>query len=461
VPETDPIEVVLPELGESVEGGTMVAWLVAPGDVVKEGQVIAEVSTDKVDTEIPSPAAGTVVRLAVEVGSEVTVGGILCELSAAEVTSAPTTAVSADASEASAPASSPAAAATGPAPSATGHRADHAGADAGADAAMGAEQATPEELREPGTRVSPLVRRRLREHELDPKGIEGTGPGGRLTLEDVEAALETRIGSDSDQPATPSRPLDDAPRSTESRTEPLSRTRKVIATRMLQSMQTTAQLTAAVEADLTRVMRLRTRIAAKAREEIGSSLSPLAFIAHATARALAEHPILNASIDTDAGTVTYHGSVHLGIAVDAPMGLIVPVIDDAQDLGVVSLQQRIADVAERARTKRITPDDLSGGTFTITNTGSRGSLFDTPILNAPEVGILATPTIEKRPVVLTDDDGNERIAVRQRIYLCLSYDHRLVDGADAARFLTDLARLLDSDEWGPEIDVLVAASTVP
>jgi pyruvate dehydrogenase E2 component (dihydrolipoamide acetyltransferase) len=436
VPETDPIEVVLPELGESVEGGTIVAWLVAPGDVVKEGQVIAEVSTDKVDTEIPSPAAGTVVRLAVEVGSEVAVGGILCKLAAAEVTSAPTTAVSTDDSEtATAPEASSAAATTGPAPS--------------------------EALREPGTRVSPLVRRRLREQELDPKGIEGTGPGGRLTLEDVEAALEARIGTDSDRPATPSRPLDGAPRSTESRTEPLSRTRKVIATRMLQSMQTTAQLTAAVEADLTRVMRLRARIGAQARAEIGSSLSPLAFIAHATTRALAEHPILNASIDTDAGTVTYHGSVHLGIAVDAPMGLIVPVIDDAQELGVVSLQQRIADVAERARTKRITPDDLAGGTFTITNTGSRGSLFDTPILNAPEVGILATPTIEKRPVVLTDDDGNERIAVRQRTYLCLSYDHRLVDGADAARFLTDLARLLDSDEWGPEVDALVAASTTP
>jgi pyruvate dehydrogenase E2 component (dihydrolipoamide acetyltransferase) len=428
-----PLPVALPELGESVEGGTIVAWLVEVGDTVTEGQAIAEVSTDKVDTEIPSPAAGTVLRLAVEVGAEVEVGAIICELDASA-------AAGAAAGTAEQAPSTPTAAAAADEPAATASAA----------------------LPDLGARVSPLVRRRIREHELDPTGIVGTGPGGRITLEDVEVALESRAGA-------PSRPATGAPRAggagaaTEGsargpRTEPLSRTRKVIAARMLESMQTTAQLTAAVEADVTRLMRLRSRIGTEARARIGSSLSPLAFIAHATVRALAIHPILNASIDTDEGTVTYHGAINLGIAVDAPTGLIVPVIRDAQDLGVVTLQQRIADVAARARGKRITPDDLAGGTFTITNTGSRGSLFDTPILNPPEVGILATPTIEKRPVVLTDDDGSERIAVRQRTYLCLSYDHRLVDGADAARFLTDLAALLDSADWGPEIDELIAAS---
>jgi 2-oxoglutarate dehydrogenase E2 component (dihydrolipoamide succinyltransferase) len=165
--------------------------------------------------------------------------------------------------------------------------------------------------------------------------------------------------------------------------------------------------------------------------------------------------LLNASIDVEAGTFTLHAGVNLGIAVDAPNGLMVPVIRDAQLLGPVSLQQAIADLAERARTRRITPDDLAGGTFTITNTGSRGSLFDTPILNPPEVGILATPAIEKRPVVVTESDGTDRVAVRHRTYLCLTYDHRLIDGSDAARFLGELAALVDSDDWGPEIDALL------
>ena len=453
MPESDPLPVALPELGESVEGGTLVAWLVEVGDTVTEGQALAEVSTDKVDTEIPSPAAGTVVGRSVDVGAEVAVGAVICELDVSSAARPPEPSQQSTRPPAGDATTTPAA----PAASAEPVR-DETSPARGADSAIAAAQAASEALRDLGARVSPLVRRRLREHELDPTGIVGSGPGGRITLEDVEVALEARVDGPSAPGAGTSRPDATAAAARESRTEPLSRTRKVIAARMLESMQTTAQLTAAVEADVTRVMRLRTRIGAQARARIGSSLSPLAFIAHATVRALADHPILNASIDTDEGTVTYHGAVNLGIAVDAPTGLIVPVIRDAQDLGVVTLQQRIADVAERARGRRITLDDLSGGTFTITNTGSRGSLFDTPILNPPEVGILATPTIEKRPVVLTDDDGSERIAVRQRTYLCLSYDHRLVDGADAARFLTDLAALLDSDEWGPEVDELVAAS---
>jgi 2-oxoglutarate dehydrogenase E2 component (dihydrolipoamide succinyltransferase) len=240
-----------------------------------------------------------------------------------------------------------------------------------------------------------------------------------------------------------------------SRTEKLTRTRKVIAERMSASIHTTAQLTSAVEADMTRVMSLRAQVRDAAKARHGVSLSPLAFIAAATVRALLDHPVLNASIDVDAGEVTYHDSVGLGIAVDTPGGLIVPVIRGAEALGPIALQQRIADLAARARDRRLTPDDLAGGTFSITNTGSRGSLFDTPILNPPEVGILATPTIEKRPVVLSDGDG-DRIAIRHRTYLCLTYDHRLVDGADAARFLVDLAERLDSDAWGPEVAALNA-----
>jgi pyruvate dehydrogenase E2 component (dihydrolipoamide acetyltransferase) len=440
-----PRPVLLPELGESVESGTLIAWLVAVGDVVSEGQAIAEVSTDKVDTEIPSPLAGTITGLIADVGAEVAVGAVLCELEPSDGTS---TAAAEPATAAAAPAP-----AAGPPTTAGSATASHADAPDTSREALAAAAAASRALRDLGARVSPLVRRKLREHDLDPTGLVGTGPGGRLTMDDVEAALEREAsGAPPLVVATPE------PSSSDARTEPLTRTRKVIAERMLASMQTTAQLTAAVEADVTRVMHLRSRVGEVARARIGSSLSPLAFIAHATVRALADHPVLNASIDTDAGTVTYHAGVNLGIAVDAPAGLIVPVIRGAQDLGVVTLQQRIADVAARARNKRITPDDLSGGTFTITNTGSRGSLFDTPILNPPEVGILATPTIEKRPVVITGPDGSERIAVRHRTYLCLSYDHRLVDGADAARFLTDLAALLDSDAWGPEVDELIAAA---
>ena len=295
-------------------------------------------------------------------------------------------------------------------------------------------------------RLSPSVRRLVREHGLDPTGLRATGQGGRLTRDDVLAAVGA--GAALARPAAGTA----APGE---RTEPLSRMRRVIAQRMTESLHATAQLTSAVEADVTRIMALRARVRDTARERHGVSISPLAFLAHATIRALQLHPLLNASIDVEAGTFTLHAGVNLGIAVDAPNGLMVPVIRDAQLLGPVSLQQAIADLAERARTRRITPDDLAGGTFTITNTGSRGSLFDTPILNPPEVGILATPAIEKRPVVITEPDGTDRVALRHRTYLCLTYDHRLIDGADAARFLGELAALVDSDDWGTEIGALL------
>jgi len=384
------------------------------------------VSTDKVDTEVPSPQAGVVTRLVAELDAEVAVGGVLLELEPD------------DAPVAAAPE------ATDAAPDvAAGPSGDEAAEQpvSGAAAPLGPEAA--------GMRLSPLVRRLVREHGLDPSALVGTGPGGRVTADDVHVALE----GGGRRLAPPPRP-DTAGRT--SRTEPLSRVRKVIAQRMYDSLRTTAQLTAAVEADVTRIMTLRRRVREAARARHGVSLSPMAFLAHATVRALAQHPMLNASIDVDAGTFTLHAGVNLGIAVDAPNGLIVPVIHDAQELGPVGLQQRIAELAERARTRRISPDDLAGGTFTITNTGSRGSLFDTPILNPPEVGILATPAIEKRPVVVTDEDGTDRIAIRHRTYLCLTYDHRLVDGADAARFLGDLAAMVDSDDWGPEVAALLA-----
>ena len=437
-----PVEVPLPELGESVEGGVLVAWLVAVGDTVTEGQAIAEVSTDKVDTEVPSPRSGVVTRLVADLEAEVPVGGVLLELEPAEAASEAPTQPAPEPAPTSAPTAT-APAATAPAATAEPAPAPPVRAPRDAGAPLDAEAAA--------MRLSPIVRRLLREHALDPRGIVGTGPAGRVTLDDVRAALE----GGAPRLAAPAPVRASLGPEGGSRTEPLSRMRRVIAQRMHESLQTTAQLTAAVEADVTRIMSLRGRVREAARARHGISLSPMAFLAHATVRALAQHPLLNASLDVDAGTMTLHAGVNLGIAVDAPNGLIVPVIHDAHELGPVSLQQRIADLADRARTKRITPDDLSGGTFTITNPGSRGSLFDTPILNPPEVGILATPAIEKRPVVVTDEDGTDRIAIRHRTYLCLTYDHRLIDGADAARFLSDLAALVDSDAWGPEVDELL------
>jgi len=436
-------EVTLPELGESVEGGTLVAWLVAVGDRIEAGQAIAEVSTDKVDTEVPSTRAGVVTRLVAELESEVAVGGVLLELDPSdtgpdvgpEPSGAPTSAEAPPAGGPATPAAS--AEAPAPAPPSPARPAPGPATTAALDPAAA------------GLRMSPLVRRMVRERGVDPLTIIGTGQSGRITADDVRAA-EGGTGRTAPRLAPP------VTGSTGSRTEPLSRMRKVIAQRMHDSLRTTAQLTSAVEADVTRIMLLRARIRDAARAQHGVSLSPMAFLAHATVRALAAHPLLNASIDVEAGTVTMHGGINLGIAVDAPNGLMVPVIRDAHELGPVSLQQRIADLADRARNRRITPDDLAGGTFTITNTGSRGALFDTPILNPPEVGILATPTIEKRPVVITDESGSDRIAIRHRTYLCLTYDHRLVDGADAARFLGDLAALVDSDDWGPEVAALLA-----
>jgi len=447
------VEVTLPELGESVEGGLLVSWLVKEGDTVAEGQAIAEVSTDKVDTEVPSPRAGTVTRLVAALQSEVPVGAVLLELEPSDAGGGEAPAVPSASPQAAATPAAPAAQAA-PSPAAPATSAP-AAAPATAPTTASGSAGEPLDPEVAGMRLSPLVRQMLRESGLDPRDVVGTGPGGRITADDVVAAAGSGRTGGHAADAARQRPAVSRPAGVPGRVEPLSRMRKVIAQRMHDSMQSTAQLTSAVEADMTRVMELRSRVRDAARAVHGVSLSPLAFIAHATVRALAMHPVLNASIDVDDSTVTYHDTVNLGIAVDAPNGLMVPVIRDAQPLGPVSLQLRIADLADRARTRRITPDDLAGGTFTITNTGSRGSLFDTPILNPPEVGILATPAIEKRPVVISDESGMDRIAIRHRTYLCLTYDHRLIDGADAARFLTDLAALLDSDDWGPEVAALL------
>jgi 2-oxoglutarate dehydrogenase E2 component (dihydrolipoamide succinyltransferase) len=241
------------------------------------------------------------------------------------------------------------------------------------------------------------------------------------------------------------------PSSLRGKTERLSRSRQVIAQRMMESLQTSAQLTTVAEADVTEIARLRDRAknAFEARE--GVRLSFLPFFALATVEALKVHPSLNAVIDTASGTVTYHDAEHLGIAVDTERGLMVPVVRKAGDLNIAGLARKIADLAERTRAGRVSPDELSGGTFTLTNTGSRGALFDTPIINQPQVGILGTGSVVKRPVVVEDPDLGEVIAVRSMVYLSLTYDHRLVDGADAARFLVTLKARLEEGAFEAEL----------
>ena len=231
----------------------------------------------------------------------------------------------------------------------------------------------------------------------------------------------------------------------------MSRLRKVIATRMVDSLATSAQLTTVVEVDVTRIAQLRDRVKNDFYAREGVKLSFMPFFAKATCEALKQFPNVNASMDMEAGTVTYHDGEHLGVAVDTERGLLVPVIRHAGDLNIAGLARKIADLAERTRTNKVSPDELSGGTFTLTNTGSRGALFDTPIINQPQVGILGTGAVVKRPVVVTDDTGNDSIAVRSMVYLALTYDHRLVDGADAARFLSLMKTRLEAGEFEADL----------
>jgi pyruvate dehydrogenase E2 component (dihydrolipoamide acetyltransferase) len=303
--------------------------------------------------------------------------------------------------------------------------------------------------------VTPIVRKLAADHGVDLATVTGTGVGGRVRKSDVLAAAEAAQAAAAVPAAAPAAPAAAVAAASAAplrgRTEKMSRLRKVIAERMVESLQTSAQLTTVVEVDVTRIAVLRTRVKKQFEATEGVKLSFLPFFAQAAVEALKQYPQVNASIDMAEGTVTYHDSEHLGIAVDTERGLLVPVIRDAGDLNLAGLARKIADLAERTRTNKVSPDDLSGGTFTLTNTGSRGALFDTPIINQPQVAILGTGAVVKRPVVVTDDTGSDSIAVRSMAYLALSYDHRLVDGADAARFLSTMKARLEEGAFESEL----------
>jgi 2-oxoglutarate dehydrogenase E2 component (dihydrolipoamide succinyltransferase) len=434
--------VTLPALGESVTEGTVTRWLKQVGEEVRADEPLLEVSTDKVDTEIPSPASGTLLEIKVAEDETVEVGTELAVIGSADSSDGLPQAP-ADQAQAAEQAEPTAPAEQTPA------------AQAPAEQAAPAAQAPPGAERPSGDGspyVTPLVRKLAAEHSVDLAGLTGTGVGGRIRKQDVLAAAE-QAQQAAAQPApaaaAPAPPSAAAPAASALRgkTEKMSRLRATIARRMVESLQVSAQLTTIVEVDVTAIARLRQRAKAGFEAREGVKLSFLPFFAKAAVEALKAHPNVNATIDTDKGEITYFDAEHLGVAVDTERGLLVPVIRDAGDLSIAGLARKIADLADRTRNNKIMPDELSGGTFTLTNTGSRGALFDTPIINQPQVGILGTGTVVKRPVVITDETGADSIAIRSMAYLSLTYDHRLVDGADAARFLATIKQRLEGGQF--------------
>jgi 2-oxoglutarate dehydrogenase E2 component (dihydrolipoamide succinyltransferase) len=484
----DSTVVKLPELGESVTEGTVTRWLKQVGDEVAADESLLEVSTDKVDTEIPSPVSGTLLEIKVSEDETVEVGAELAVIGSGqaggsgggEAPAAPADETPAD----EAPAEQP----SEPEPEAPAQEHAHEPAQEQSQPEQPAAEAAPAEPapepaptptadgggRDSSAYVTPLVRKMAAQHGVDLAAVVGTGVGGRIRKQDVldaasqqgtdttptrpAAAAAAAAAEPAPAPAAPAAPAptapapaaaarSEAPSPLRGKTEPMSRLRKVIASRMVESLQTMAQLTTVVEVDVTSISRLRDSAKADFAAREGVKLSYMPFFAKAAIDALKQHPSLNAAIDTDKGEVTYYDRENLAIAVDTERGLLTPVIKDAGDLSIAGLARKIADVAERTRTNKITPDELSGGTFTITNTGSRGALFDTPIINLPQVAILGTGAVVKRAVVIDDPNLGETIAVRQMVYLALTYDHRLVDGADAARFLTDVRGRLEAGQF--------------
>jgi pyruvate dehydrogenase E2 component (dihydrolipoamide acetyltransferase) len=517
------VSVSMPQLGESVTEGTVTRWL--KREHVQADEPLLEVSTDKVDTEIPSPVSGVLRGITVAEDETVAVGAELAvidedgsasadsggqaEAPAAEEPAAPEPAAPEQPAApapppAPEPVQAPAAYEPPPAPPAPSYAPPQPAAQ---PVAATASYEPPDESYDNGQAgqfsdsadgpyVTPLVRKLAAEHDIDLAAVTGTGVGGRIRKQDILDAAASQRGQAPAAPVTPPAPVaqpapaaaapappaaapapapaapasyapaappasepdhepaqrrPSVPSNLRGTTERMSRARQVIAQRMVESLQTSAQLTTVVEADVTAIARLRGRAKAAFEAREGVKLSFLPFFALATVEALKEHPKLNAVIDTASGQVTYHDAEHLGIAVDTERGLMVPVIKNAGDLNIGGLARKIADLAARTRGGQVSPDDLSGGTFTLTNTGSRGALFDTPIINQPQVGILGTGTVVKRAVVVEDPTLGEVITVRSMVYLALTYDHRLVDGADAARFLVTVKERLEEGAFETEL----------
>ncbi len=474
--------VTLPELGESVTEGTVTRWLKQVGDEVAVDEPLLEISTDKVDTEIPSPVAGTLLEVKVSEDETVEIGAELAVIGDGSAGDAEPEPASPSPSRSPSPSPSPSRSRSPPRrsrsrrplpprrrpPSRPRSRRSPlpvppSRPPSSPPARAARRVASPRAARAtvpgdgPGY-VTPLVRKLAGQHGVDLNTVTGTGVGGRIRKQDVLEAAKAKeepaapAASSAPSPSAPAASSGGAPAPTSpsplrGKTEKLSRLRKIIAARMVESLQVSAQLTQVVEVDVTNIARLREANKADFQAREGVKLSYLPFFAKAAVDALKQHPSLNATIDTEAGEVTYYDRENLAFAVDTEKGLITPVVKDAGDLSISGLARKIADVAERTRTNKIGPDELSGGTFTITNLGSVGALFDTPVINQPQVAILGPGAVVKRPVVIDDPNLGETIAVRHMVYLALTYDHRLVDGADAGRFLQEVKQRLESGQF--------------
>ncbi|MFJ3324518.1 2-oxoglutarate dehydrogenase, E2 component, dihydrolipoamide succinyltransferase [Streptomyces griseus] len=458
-------DVTLPALGESVTEGTVTRWLKEVGEEVAEDEPLLEVSTDKVDTEIPAPVAGVLLEIVVgedetaEVGAKLAVIGAPGAAPAAAAPAQPAAPVQ-EAPKQEAPAPAPAAPAA-PAPAAP------APAPVQAPAAPAPAPAQPAPVApapaaptgDDGAYVTPLVRKLASENNVDLSSVKGTGVGGRIRKQDVVAAAEAaKAAAAAPAPAAVTaggHAASQAPKLEASplrgQTVKMTRMRKVIGENMMKALHSQAQLTSVLEVDITKLMKLRNQAKASFAAREGVKLSPMPFFVKAAAQALKAHPVVNARINEDEGTITYFDSENIGIAVDAEKGLMTPVIKGAGDLNIAGIAKKTAELAGKARGGGLTPDDMSGATFTISNTGSRGALFDTVIVPPNQAAILGIGATVRRPVVIDHPDLGETIAVRDMTYLSLSYDHRLVDGADAARYLTSVKAILEAGEFEVEL----------
>ncbi|QPK82715.1 2-oxoglutarate dehydrogenase, E2 component, dihydrolipoamide succinyltransferase [Corynebacterium qintianiae] len=473
-------KVEMPELGESVTEGTITTWLKQVGDLVEVDEPLLEVSTDKVDTEIPSPVEGTILEILAQEDDTVEVGEVIVVIGDAEA------AASGDSADSNESGSTEAEAANedkaedkpvekeAPAPkeekaakgSAANERSEYDAKKDDAEEKATNASAASTKLENRGDKVpyvTPLVRKLADKHGVDLNSIEGTGVGGRIRKQDVLAAaegdsVEPESASGSESAPAPKDPranwstagVDASKQELIGTTQKVSRIRQITASKMVESLQTTAQLTHVQEVDVTAVAALRKKVKPKFVEKHGVNITYLAFFVKAAAEALVSHPNVNASYNAEAKEITYHGDVNIGIAVDTPQGLLVPVLKNVDKMNLADIAKGIADLADRARNKKLRPDDLSGATFTVTNIGSAGAMLDTPILTPPQAGILGTAAIEKRPVVVTEN-GVDAIAIRQMTYLPFTYDHQLVDGADAGRFITTVRDRIETGNFEDDL----------
>ena len=440
-----PTDVVMPQMGESIFEGTITKWLKQPGDKVQRDEPLFEISTDKVDAEIPAPASGTLQEIKVQAGATVQVNTVVGVIGDGDGAVGP-----APAKPAAAPAPEAKKEAAPPPPATT------------------AKEPEPEPEAESGeqgrVRSSPLVRKIAKDNSVDLAKVPGTGVGGRITKEDIEAFIARHAGGapaaaaapapaapapSYEAPAAPpvTTPLQPVGGVTPGEVVPMSTMRKKIAEHMIMSKRTSAHVHGVFEIDMTRVVRLREKMKSKFEQATGNKLTFTPFFARAAVHGLRKWPIVNSSVEGD--NIRYHAAVNLGIAVALDWGLIVPVVKNAEERSFVGLQRAITDLGERARAKKLKPEEVQGGTFTITNPGIFGAKFGMPIINQPQVAIMGIGGIVKKPVVLTDKDGNDSIAIRSMMHMSIGYDHRIIDGAVADQFMMEVKKFLEN--WNEEL----------